>query len=72
MENHLENKIKNRLESGFKININEIFSKSTEIFKGIAGYAILALIVYYVLSGVLNYLLGFVFPGSVLNFEGSY
>ena len=69
MENHLENKIKNRLESGFKININEIFSKSTEIFKGIAGYAILALIVYYVLSGVLNYLLGFVFPGSVLNYE---
>ena len=68
MENHLENKIKNRLESGFKININEIFSKSTEIFKGIAGYAILALIVYNILSGVLNYFLGFIFPGSGINY----
>lgn len=68
MENHLENKIKNRLESGFKININEIFSKSIEIFKGIAGYAILALIVYYILNGVINYFLGFIFPSSGINY----
>ena len=68
MESHIENKIKTRLEAGFKIYINEIFSKSTEIFKGIAGYAILALIVYYILNGVINYFLGFIFPGSALNY----
>ena len=69
MDSYAEHKISDRLSNGFKISVSTIFSKSSEIFKGIWGYAILALIVYYILSGVINYFLGLIFPSASLDYD---
>lgn len=69
MNQNVEHKIDKILSSGFKINVGDILNKAGDIFKGIAGYAILALVIYYILSGLISFLIGIIFPGSSINYQ---
>ena len=65
MENNLQEKINKQLEIGFKVSASSIIDKAFEIFKGIAGFAILAVIIYIVASWIINSLLGIIFPMQI-------
>lgn len=58
----MDNKIKLRVEevkqNGFNVSIGDIFSKAWEIFSGIALYAISAIILTWLISFVINMILG--------------
>lgn len=62
MENNLQEKINKQLEIGFKVSASSIIDKAFEIFKGIAGFAILAVIIYIVASWILSAVLGIFIP----------
>ena len=62
MENNLQEKINKQLEIGFKVSASSIIDKAFEIFKGIAGFAILTVIIYIVASLILSTVLGIFIP----------
>ncbi len=69
MDNNVKLKVEELKQRGFHLSVGDVFNKSWKTFSGIAGYAILAFVLYYVITGVLNYLIGFIFPNSVLDYE---
>lgn len=69
MNNNIESKINESLNKGFEFKVGDLFNKAWNIFSGIAGYAILALVVYYIISSIINLLLGLIFPMTVLNYQ---
>ena len=58
----VENKIQELLNTGFKSSLNSVFGRAGSIFKGIAGYAFLAMVIYFILSTIMGYLIDFVYP----------
>lgn len=67
MKQTVENKISELLNSGFKLNINQVFGKAGDIFKGIAGYAIVALILYLIATSLIGWLIELVLPVTALD-----
>ena len=62
MNNSIEEKINKQLETGFKVSASSVMDKAFEIFKGIAGVAILAVIIYGLTSWILSAILGIFLP----------
>lgn len=65
MDKRVQDRIEEKLQNGFQLKAVQIVEKAGNIFKGIAGYAILALIIYLITSWILNMLVGLVFPISM-------
>ena len=62
MDKKVQERIEEKLQNGFQLKSGQIVEKAWSIFSGIAGYAILALIIYAVTSWVINMLVGLIFP----------
>ncbi len=62
MNSRVQGRIEEKLSNGFQLKAGQIFEKAWSIFSGIAGYAILALIIYAITSWIINMLVGLVFP----------
>lgn len=62
MDQNIEKKSLELQQTGFKLNLNQIFGTASEIFKGIAGYAIAATLIYAVLNWMISAILGLFFP----------
>ena len=62
MNVNAENRIANLLNSGFKVQLNNVFGGLSHILKGIFGYAFLAIIIYSIASYIISLLVGIFFP----------
>ena len=64
MENKIEKKSLELQQNGFQLSLNEIFGTAGDIFKGIAGYAIGAFLIYLFINWLLSLILGLIFPAA--------
>lgn len=62
MDQNIEKRSLELQQTGFKLNLNQIFGTASEIFKGIAGYAIAAVVIYGVITWIVNIILGLFLP----------
>jgi len=62
MNSNVEKKVNDLQLNGFKISFNNVFSNASEIFKGIAGYAILAFVVYAICTSIINFIIEAIMP----------
>ncbi|WP_413532367.1 hypothetical protein [Empedobacter brevis] len=66
----MDDKVRQRIEEikqrGVNVNIGDIFSKSWEIFSGIALYAILAIVIAFVINFAINFFLGLVISAPTM------
>ncbi|QTV06215.1 DUF2189 domain-containing protein [Faecalibacter bovis] len=69
MKHNEENNIQQLINGGYKAQFGAAFSDASEIFKGIAGFSILAFIIYFVASTILSSFIGLIIPGNPMNVE---
>lgn len=62
MDNNVENRVQELLNTGFKVSLNSVFGRVGEIFKGIVGYAFLAVIIYFLLTSLMSFLVELIYP----------
>lgn len=62
MKQNIENKVLELENNGFKVSLNHVFGNAGNIFKGIAGYGILAVIIYGIVTWIISILVGLVIP----------
>ncbi|WP_291089681.1 hypothetical protein [Empedobacter sp. UBA7494] len=69
MDDRIRQRIEEIKQRGVNINVGDIFSKSWEIFSGIALYAILAIVITFAISFMINFFLGLFIsaPTMVIN-----
>ncbi|MFV0159052.1 hypothetical protein OBK24_11440 [Empedobacter falsenii] len=65
MDKRVQDRIEEKLQNGFQLKAGQVVEKAGDIFKGIAGYAILAVLIYFITLWILNMLVGLVFPISM-------
>lgn len=58
MDDRIRQRIEEIKQRGVNINVGDIFSKSWEIFSGIALYAILAIVITFAISFAINFIIG--------------
>lgn len=69
MKQNVESKINELLVTGYKTSFNSVFGKASDIFKGIAGYAILAFVVYFIASMIISSVIGLLFPVAAMDYN---
>ncbi len=61
MKTATQSKVDNLVKTGFQVNIGHIFSRAGDIFKGIAGYAIAAIVIYCIVYYLLSIITGLIY-----------
>jgi len=69
MNINVENKIKELLNTGFRTSLNSVFGRAGEIFKGIVGYAFLAILIYFILTTVMSFIVDLIYPMPAYDVE---
>ena len=64
MNQFVEQKIAKLTQEGYKARFGTAFDDASNIFKGIAGFAILSFIIYFLASSILSGILGMILPGN--------
>lgn len=67
MNRFVEEKITSLTQNGYKAKFGNAFDDASNIFKGIAGYSILAFVIYMIGSTLLSTIVGMIIPGNPIN-----
>jgi hypothetical protein len=62
MDNITKSRIEQKIRDGYQVSIGGIFEKAGEIFKGIALYAIIATLIYFIAHYTISAIIGLVVP----------
>ena len=54
MDKRVQDRIEEKLQNGFQLKAGQVVEKAGDIFKGIAGYAILAVLIYFITLWILT------------------
>jgi len=69
MNTNTENRVQELLNTGFKVSLNSVFGRAGEIFKGIVGYAFLAILIYFILTSVMSFIVDLIYPMPAYDVE---
>lgn len=61
MKTEVQSKVDKLLKDSYQLKLGEVLSKAGDIFKGIAGYAILALLIYAIIYYLLSLIVGLIY-----------